>query len=104
MCWPSRKEMLIYIFFLRGLTNLVELDLSENSLTALPRFLPGDCKYLMRLSARGNPGLTRLSRGDLAHLPELVSLDLGACGLEQVEEGALAQTRKLEFLRLEDNR
>ncbi len=88
----------------RGLTNLVELDLSGNALTRVPRFLPGDCKYLMRLSLRGNPGLSRLRRSDLAHLPDLNSLDLGECGLEEVEEGALAEADKLEYLRLEGNR
>ncbi len=58
----------------------------------------------MRLSLRGNTGLSRLKKGDLANLPELNSLDLSGCGLEEVEDGALGKLVRLEYLRLEDNR
>lgn len=96
--------MIIFFPFSRGLTNLIELDLSHNALQSFPRFLPGDSKYLMRLNLRGNVGLTRLRKEDLEHLPDINSLDLGDCGLEEVEEGALAQSSKLEYLTLEGNR
>ena len=44
-------------YHFRGLTNLVELDLSQNGLKEVPSGAVIDCKYLMRLSLRGNPGI-----------------------------------------------
>ena len=47
-------------YHFRGLTNLVELDLSQNGLKEVPSGAVIDCKYLMRLSLRGNPGIRQV--------------------------------------------
>ena len=45
-------DILSFWLFFRGLTNLVDLDLSGNALTSVPSPAVADCKYLMRLSLR----------------------------------------------------
>ena len=57
--------------YYRGLTNLIELDLTTNSLRSVPRFAPSDCRHLMRLSLRSNP-IVRLPTAAFEHTPDLV--------------------------------
>ena len=87
---------------LSGLTNLVELDLGDNRLTAIPGDALGDVPALRRLSLSGNP-LRRIRRGDLGALRELTSLELARCQLRAVEKGAFATLLRLEWLQLQGN-
>lgn len=92
-----------FFLFSRGLTNLVELDLSRNALKSLPDFSESDCKYLMRLSLRGNQ-ITAVPEGSFDRLGDLNSLDLGECGIEVIGEGVFKDLANLEYLRLENNK
>ncbi|KAF0305606.1 Peroxidasin [Amphibalanus amphitrite] len=87
---------------LSGLTNLVELDLSENRLTAVPGAALRDVPALRRLSLSGNP-LERIQRGDLGAVRELTALELAHCQLRIVEKGAFATLLRLEKLQLQGN-
>ncbi len=62
-------------------------------------------RNLMRLSLRDNPMLRSIPSGAFDALADLVSLDLGHCGIEAVSETAgLGGLRSLEVLKLEGNR
>ena len=89
--------------FFRGLTNLVDLDLSGNILSSVPTSAVEDCKYLMRLSLRANP-IHIVGSDAFRGLHELVSLDLSDCGIEEIHADAFRGLDSLEYLRLEDNR
>ena len=89
--------------FPRGLTNLVDLDLSNNALSAVPSAAVADCKYLMRLSLRSNP-ISSVGDEAFRGLHELVHLDLSGCGLTDVHAFAFRGLDSLEYLRLEANR
>ena len=86
----------------RDLTNLIELDLSHNALTSVPRFGLEDCKHLMRLSLRGNL-IREIGEEDFYFLKDLNSLDLAHCGIETVDEDAFRNLQNLEYLRLDGN-
>ena len=92
----------VFIFF-RGLTNLVDLDLSYNALTDIPTSAVENCKYLMRLSLRANP-IRFIRANAFRGLNELVSLELSECDVEAVDDGAFEGLDKLEYLRLDTNR
>ena len=87
----------------RGLTNLVDLDLSGNALAGVPTSAVEDCKYLMRLSLRANP-IPNVGSEAFSGLSEMVSLDLSHCGIEEVHPLAFRGLNNLEYLRLEANR
>ena len=102
----GRKKTLTNRFLIcvyRGLTNLVDLDLSGNALASVPTSAVEDCKYLMRLSLRSNP-ISSVGSEALVGLSELVHLDLSHCGLEEVHPLAFRGLHNLEYLRLEANR
>lgn len=86
----------------KGLTNLIELDLSHNALTVVPRLGLEDCKQLMRLSLRGNR-ISKIAQDDFYFLTDLNSLDLAECGLEHIHPEAFHTLKNLEYLRLEGN-
>ena len=88
----------------RGLTNLVELDLSHNELNEVPTSSVVDCKYLMRLSLRGNPGIRHVRADAFSGLGDLTSIDLSECGIAAVEPGAFSFLENLAYLRLESNK
>ena len=98
----DKTNNVVWLFF-RGLTNLVDLDLSGNALTSVPSPAVADCKYLMRLSLRSNP-ISSVGDEAFRGLHELVHLDLSQCGLEQVHPFAFRGLDSLEYLRLEANR
>ena len=95
------NRFLICLF--RGLTNLVDLDLSGNALASVPTSAVEDCKYLMRLDLRSNP-ISSVGSEAFTGLSELVHLDLSHCGLEEVHPLAFRGLDSLEYLRLEANR
>ena len=92
-----------YILYFRGLTNLVDLDLSYNGLSHIPSSAIVGCKYLMRLSLRGNVGIREVSGDAFSGLKDLTSLDLSECGIETVSQDAFTSLGDLAYLRLESN-
>jgi hypothetical protein len=87
----------------RGLTNLVELDLSENLLTAVPTETFSDYQSLMRLTINGNP-IRVLKTGSFLHLSYLTTLELSNCEIEMIDEDAFTGLDSLEWLKLDGNR
>ena len=90
--------------FLSSLTNLVELDLSHNLLTAIPTD-----------SFRSSPNWRRLvlSFNRFAVIPDhafpenmitLQALDLSHCGIERMEDNAFVNLRTLKSLHLTGNK
>ena len=101
--WKKKMTKKIWPFFCRGLTNLVDLDLSDNALDSVPTSAVEDCKYLMRLSLRSNH-IRSVGQEAFRGLHEMVHLDLSQCGLEDVHPYAFRGLDSLEYLRLEANR
>ncbi|XP_053696149.1 uncharacterized protein LOC128743574 [Sabethes cyaneus] len=87
----------------KGLTNLVELDLSENMLSVVPTETFADYPALMRLSLSGNP-IRALRTNAFKHLSFLTTLELSNCQIELVEDEAFIGMDNLEWLRLDGNR
>lgn len=87
----------------RGLTNLVELDLSFNLLTAVPTATFVDYPSLMRLIVSGNP-IRTLRAASFRPLSFLTSLELSNCQIETVEDGTFLGLDNLEWLKLDGNR
>ncbi|XP_058826512.1 uncharacterized protein LOC131686263 [Topomyia yanbarensis] len=87
----------------RGLTNLVELDLSENMLSVVPTETFADYPALMRLSLSGNPIRTLRTNG-FKHLSFLTTLEISNCQIELIEDEAFIGMDNLEWLRLDGNR
>ncbi|CAI6346589.1 unnamed protein product [Macrosiphum euphorbiae] len=86
----------------RGLTNLVDLDLSGNCLRQVPTGAFAECPSLMKLSLSGNP-IGDLPTRAFRHLGQLTALDLSSCGLTAVAVGAFDDLSGLDWLRLDDN-
>lgn len=87
----------------KGLTNLVELDLSDNSLPAVPSAAFLDCPSLMRLTLSRNP-LKVLEKAAFSHLSFLNTLELSNCQISKVDEAAFQGLYSLEWLVLDGNR
>lgn len=87
----------------KGLTNLVELDLSENKFEFVPTDAFIDTPSLMRLSLNLNP-VTTLKRSSFSQLSFLNTLELSNCKISQVEEGAFQGLHSLEWLHLDGNK
>ncbi|KAM7290279.1 leucine-rich repeat-containing protein 24 [Ixodes scapularis] len=85
-----------------GLSNLVELDLSHNFLTAAPK-LAAYCGHLRRLQLSSNP-IQRLGGHSFKGLRTLVSLELSHCQLAWLEGDTFADLETLELLKLDGNR
>ncbi|KAG8225783.1 hypothetical protein J437_LFUL010198 [Ladona fulva] len=87
----------------RGLTNLVELDLSNNRITRLPSPTTfADFPALMRLSLSNNP-ITRLPSRAFFPLASLVTLEMSGCKIDIVEDMAFSGLDSLEWLKLDGN-
>uniref|UniRef100_A0A2S2NZ13 Leucine-rich repeat, immunoglobulin-like domain and transmembrane domain-containing protein 2 n=1 Tax=Schizaphis graminum TaxID=13262 RepID=A0A2S2NZ13_SCHGA len=86
----------------RGLTNLVDLDLSGNCLRQVPTGAFSECPSLMKLSLSGNP-IGQVPAKAFRHLSQLTTLDLSGCGLTAVAAGAFDGLGGLDWLRLDDN-
>ncbi|XP_062547885.1 uncharacterized protein LOC134213192 [Armigeres subalbatus] len=100
----SRNQLMrIHEKAFKGLTNLVELDLSENSLTAVPTETFSDYPALMRLTLSGNP-IRTLQTNAFKHLSYLTTLELSNCQIDLIEDEAFIGMDNLEWLRLDGNR
>jgi len=86
----------------RGLTNLVDLDLSGNCLRQVPTGAFAECPSLMKLSLSGNP-ISDVPARAFRHLSQLTTLDLSSCGLTTVAAGAFDDLSGLDWLKLDDN-
>ncbi|XP_065158487.1 uncharacterized protein [Atheta coriaria] len=86
----------------KGLTNLVELDLTGNAMEVVPTAAFLDCPSLMKLTLSANP-IKIIHREAFGHLYFLHTLELSGCQLEKVESGAFDGLQSLERLRLDSN-
>lgn len=87
----------------RGLTNLIELDLSGNMLENVPSESFHDCPSLMRLTLSDNP-IKTLRKAAFNHLSFLSTLELSNCELSRVDENAFQGLMNLEWLHLDRNK
>ncbi|KAF7273984.1 hypothetical protein GWI33_013329 [Rhynchophorus ferrugineus] len=87
---------------LKGLTNLVELDLSSNWLETVPTVALLDCPSLMKLSLARNP-IKSLERLAFNHLSSLNNLDLKDCKISIIDAEAFVGLYSLEWLDLSWN-
>lgn len=87
----------------KGLTNLVELDLSDNLLEIVPTEAFVDCPSLMRLTLNSNP-IRTLKRAAFNHLPYLNTLELRNCEISKVDVEAFTGLNSLEWLYLDGNK
>lgn len=88
---------------LRGLNNVVEIDLSRNMLTAVPSATFSDVPLLRDLSLADNP-IQKIGPDAFRHCPGLVRLDMSGCDLHAVAATAFAGIDRLETLKLGRNR
>ncbi|KAF2366955.1 Immunoglobulin I-set [Trinorchestia longiramus] len=86
----------------RGLSNLVELDLSNNELNMVPAAALQHTAALMRLLLSHNP-ITQIRDGAFSKLHFLTSLEMTGCALKVLESRAFQGLDKLEWLKLDDN-
>lgn len=87
----------------QGLTNLVELDLSENVISQIPTESFVDYASLMRLTLNGNP-IKEIRMAAFRHLTYLATLEISDCQVEVVHDGAFIGLDSIEWLRLDGNR
>lgn len=100
---PRNQLSRIHDRAFRGLSNLVELDLSENMLTAIPSETFHDYTSLMRFILNGNP-IREIKSNAFKHLSFLTTLELSNCQLATVEDEAFLGLDNLEWLKLDGNR
>lgn len=86
----------------RGLSNLVELDLSDNVLPAIPSETFSDYTSLMRLILNGN-AIRELKSNAFRYLSFLTTLELSNCQLSTIEDEAFLGLDNLEWLKLDGN-
>ncbi|XP_063592429.1 leucine-rich repeat, immunoglobulin-like domain and transmembrane domain-containing protein 3 [Penaeus indicus] len=84
------------------LTNLVELDLSENLLTEVPALAFSHTPALRELHLRGNR-IHKIFRDSFSHTPSLVRLDLSYAGVRNIAASAFDSLSLLEKLKLQGN-
>lgn len=87
----------------RGLSNLIELDISGNMLTSLPGQTFYDFPFLMKLVAARNP-IQAIKSDVFVPLKYLASLDLSDCLIKTVEKDAFNGLQKLDWLKLDGNK
>lgn len=88
---------------LRGLTNVVEIDLSRNMLTAVPSDTLADVPLLRDLSLANNP-IQKIEPEAFRNCVGLVRLDVSGCELHTVAATAFVGIDRLETLKLGNNR
>ena len=70
------------------LTNLIELDLSENTMREIPSESWKHTKALMRLNLSGNP-IKLIRSGAFQRLKFVTNIALSHCDIETVEKGGI---------------
>ncbi|UYV60182.1 kek1 [Cordylochernes scorpioides] len=86
-----------------GLSNLIELYLSDNYITEIPSIALRDCYLLRRLELSRNP-IQRIPNNSFEGLSQLTSLELRSCQIHTVEPNAFVGLDKLQYLKLDDNK
>jgi hypothetical protein len=84
------------------LTNLVELDLSENALTTIPASMFHDVPALIKISLAKNPIMT-IEGHTFVPLQYLAQLDLSECLITTIKKSAFQGLKSLAWLRLNNN-
>lgn len=87
----------------KGLTNLVEIDLSNNLLDTVPTSAFINCPSLMKLALNFNR-IKTLKKFSFNHLSYLNTLELSNCEISDIEEGAFQGLHSLEWLHLDSNK
>ncbi|KAJ8981233.1 hypothetical protein NQ317_016529 [Molorchus minor] len=87
----------------RGLTNLIELDLSHNLLTSVPSGTFQDIPFLRDLILSNNP-IQKIDSLAFQAIHGLVKLDLSNCEIQTVAPKAFEGIEMLESLKLNGNR
>lgn len=99
---PRNQLSRIHDRAFRGLSNLVELDLSDNMLAAVPSETFSDYTSLMRLILNGNV-IRELRANAFRYLSFLTTLELSNCQLNSIEDEAFLGLDNLEWLKLDGN-
>lgn len=86
----------------RSLSNLVELDLSDNQLTYVPSWAFREASQLRRLYINHNP-LQRIPQEAFANMPSLEILELSHCQIESIDVQAFDRSQRLTKLKLDGN-
>lgn len=87
----------------RGLTNLIELDLSHNLLTAVPSATFRDITSLRDLVLSHNP-IQKIDSRAFKEISGLIKLDLSNCEIQMIAPKAFEGIELLESLKLNGNR
>lgn len=87
----------------KGLTNLIELDLSQNLLTSVPSGTFQDIPSLRDLILSSNP-IQKIDSHAFKMVPALIKLDLSNCELQTVAPRAFEGVEALGLLKLNGNR
>lgn len=85
-----------------SLSNLVELDLSNNQFKSVPREALKNAPSLRRLSLNNNP-IKRIQNGDFSDLINLYFLDLSSCSINVIMPYAFHGLSSVRTLKLNDN-
>lgn len=88
---------------LKGLKNLVELDLSFNLLTSIPSSTFNDVPFLRDLTLAHNP-IQKVDSHAFHTVPNLIKLDLSHCQLQFIAPKAFEGVELLETLKLNGNK
>lgn len=87
----------------KGLTNLIELDLSHNLLTSIPSGTFRDIPSLRDLMLAHNP-IQKIDSHAFQNVPGLVKLDLSNCELQMIAPKAFEGVELLESLKINGNK
>lgn len=87
----------------RGLTNLIELDLTGNMLDRIPSESFSECPSLMKLTLSSNP-IKSIKQYAFTQLLYLNTLELSYCDITRIEVGAFEGLTSLEWLSLNGNK
>lgn len=86
----------------RGLTNVIEIDLSDNLLTHVPSQAFDDVPYLRNISLARNP-IQKVEAFAFQRVNQLQRLDLSYCQIQSIRPKAFDNLVNLEYLKLHDN-
>ncbi|XP_071044226.1 leucine-rich repeat-containing protein 24-like [Parasteatoda tepidariorum] len=85
------------------LSNLIELDISNNFLTWIPSVALRDTPLLRRLLLSFNP-IQRVENDSFSLQSHLTVLELSSCQIEAIEPRAFDGLKSLEYLKLDGNK